>query len=117
MLRIATGEIFEPKYQEGAETGKPYRFHLHYLTPDERESAYRFVVPVKVNKRETRVKTDSRELFTLGVTKIENYAIEVEGKEVKVEDAETFLAYPNPEELYQEVAMRVREMTGIDVKN
>ncbi len=117
MLRIATGEVFEPKYQEGAEPGKPYRFHIHYLTPDEREQTNRWIIPTKVNKRDTRVTTDSRELFILGVSKIENYSIEVEGKVVQIEDAETFLKYPNPEVLYQEVCVRIRETTGIDRKN
>ena len=117
MLRIATGETFEPTYQTGAEAGKPYKFHLHYLTPDEREAASRWIVPVKVGKRSTTVIIDSRDAFMFGVKSVENYSIEVDGKEIKIESAEDFLKYPNPEELYIEVCMRIKEMTGINSKN
>ncbi len=122
MLRISTKEIFQPAYQVGAEQGRPYRFHLHFLTPDEREWATNIVVPMSGDKRRTLVKTDSREAFKLSVTKIENYAVEVQQEDgswkvVPIESAADFLSYPQPEELYQEVVLRIRDNSGIDAKN
>lgn len=117
MIRIATGEKFIPKYQTGADDGKPYTFNLHYLTPDEREQANIIYVPVGATKRGVSIKTDLRQAFLSGVKSIENITVEVDGAEVPILTAEDFLKYPMPEELYQEVALRVKETTGIQEKN
>ena len=117
MLHIATGEKFIPKYQEGAEDGRPYTFHLHYLTPDEREQVNVIYVPYKGTKRGVSVKTDLKECFILGVESIDNLSIEVDGKTIEIKTAQDFIAYPLPEELYQEVALQVKNTSGINLKN
>ena len=117
MFKIATGETFIPEYQNGAEASKPYTFKLHYLTPDEREQANNIYVPYKGTKRSATIKTDLRACFSLGVESIENVSIEVDGKIIEIKTAEDFLRFPMPEELYQEVALRVYKTSGIEVKN
>lgn len=117
MFKVSTGEVFIPEYQIGADDGKPYTFHLHYLTPDEREQASQIYVPFKGTRRSVSVKTDLRSCFTLGVKLIENVSIEVDGKIIEIKTAEDFLKYPMPDELYQEVALRINKTSGIEVKN
>lgn len=116
-LHIARGEKFIPKWNGNDATENPITFHLHYLTPDEREQCAVIYVPVGDTKKGVKVKTDFRELFVLGVEKIENLSIDVDGTEVKIETAKDFLKYPMPEELYQEVAVRVKTSLGVELKN
>ena len=117
MIRIATGEKFIPKWNGNDNAEKPIVFNVKYLTPDEREQVNIIYVPYKSGKRGVSLKTDLREAFLCGVKSIENLTVEIDGKEVEIKTAEEFLKYPMPEELYQEVAVRIKETSGIDIKN
>ena len=117
MIRIATGEKFIPQFQDGAEDGKPYTFNLHYLTPDEREQVNIIYVPVKASKRGVSIKSDLKEAFLMGVQSIDNLSIELDGVVKEIKTPEEFLKYPLPELLYQEVALRIKETSGIQEKN
>jgi hypothetical protein len=108
MLRIATGEVFEPKFQLGSEHGKPYRFHLHYLLPDERDRA----IQIYSQYREGVNEGSLASIFKMGVLEIENFPIEVEGKTIECTTADEFLKYPTPHALYQEVVLEIISKTG-----
>jgi hypothetical protein len=117
MIKIATGEKFIPQWNGNDKSDKPITFNLHYLTADEREQVSIIYVPFKVGKRGASIKTDMREAFLCGVKSIDNFTVEVDGKEVEIKTAEEFLKYPMPEDLYQEVAVRIKEASGIELKN
>jgi hypothetical protein len=117
LIRIATGEKFIPKWNGNDKSDKPIMFALKYLTADEREQVNIIYVPFKSGKRGVSLKTDLREAFICGVKSIENLTAEIDGKEVEIKTPEDFLKYPMPEELYQEVAVRIKETSGVDIKN
>lgn len=117
MIRIATGERFVPKWNGNDKAEKPIVFQIHYLTADEREQVNVIYVPVKTNRRGVSLKTDLKDAFLLGVKSIDNLTVEVDGKAFEVKTAEDFFKYPMPEELYQEVAVHIKDTSGIDIKN
>jgi hypothetical protein len=115
VLHIARGEKFIPKWNGNETSDKPITFHLKYLTPDEREQVLGYFVSSKASKKGVTVKTDMREAFMLGVEKIDNLSIVIDGVEKAIATAEDFLKHALPYELYIEVATRVKDTSGIDV--
>ena len=53
----------------------------------------------------------------MGVQSIDNLSIELDGVVKEIKTPEEFLKYPLPELLYQEVALRIKETSGIQEKN
>jgi hypothetical protein len=113
MLRIATGEIFEPKFQEGAAEGKPYRVHLHFLTPEERD----FATGIWIEYQEGNSKVSFAPIFKMGVKRFENLSAEVDGKETIIEKPDDFLKVPFPQELYSEITARIMKTKGLTVED
>jgi len=116
-LHLSRGETYIPKWNGNDKAEAPVRFKLHYLTPDEREQCDTIYVPVGESRRGVKVKTDYRQAFMLGVEAIENLTIEIDGADVEIKTAADFLKYAMPQELYLEVALRVKETSGVELKN
>jgi hypothetical protein len=115
ILHIARGETYIPKWNGNDADDKPITFHLHYLTPDEREQVQGYFVSSKATKKGVTVKTDMKEAFMLGVEKIDNLSIVIDGEEKVIDTAAKFMQYAMPEGLYIEVSNRVKETTGVNV--
>lgn len=111
MLKIATGEVFEFSYQEGAEPGKPYRVHLKFLTPSERDDALDILQKCKSGESTVSLVP----ILRMGVEKFENLSPEIDGKIVQIETVDDFLKYPLPHELYNESISRIMVKKGLEV--
>ena len=119
-ITLSTGEEFIPKWQGNDKSESPIIFKLHYLTMPERESCQYFVAPIDDKKRSEksiRVRVDLSRFFMLGVESIKGLTVEVDGVEKAILTAEDFMALPGMDDLYTEVALRVKETSGIQVKN
>jgi hypothetical protein len=113
MLRIATGEVFESKFQDGAAEGKPYKVHLHFLTPEERDLA----TGLWIEYQGGNSKVSFAPVFKMGVKRFENLLVEIDGKEISIETPDDFLKYPFPQELYSEIAARIMLTKGLTVED
>ncbi len=88
---VKRGDVFIPDWKGNKDSEEPIRIHYRYLTPEERNRFF-YTKPVDlsaaVSERKVEYVQNVEGAARVMITKIENFALRVEGERVEINTAE-----------------------------